>query len=149
MGGGTDGGVEVADRLGRLLGAPVEGLERLSGGASRETWAFTAGGRALILRRDPPGRPADFGSMALEAAAIGAAAAAGLAVPELVAVDDGAVLGSAGMVMALVEGETLARRILRDADFAGARAALTSQLASFMAGLHRIPVADVPGLSED
>jgi aminoglycoside phosphotransferase (APT) family kinase protein len=139
---------EVADRLARLLGTTVEGLERLSGGASRETWAFTAGGRPLILRRDPPGRPADFGSMELEAAAIGAAASAGLAVPELVAVDDGSALGSAGMVMARVEGETLARRILRDPAFAGARAALAGQLAAFMAGLHRLPVAGVPGLSE-
>ena len=38
----------------------VADLERLSGGASRETWSFTAldgsGGRSpLILRRDPPG----------------------------------------------------------------------------------------------
>src|SRR5438067_387483 len=55
MGGGSDVDTEVADRLERLLGAPVEGLERLSGGASRETWAFRAGGRPLILRRDPPG----------------------------------------------------------------------------------------------
>ena len=76
--------------------------------------------------------------MGLEAAAIGAAAAGGLAVPELVAVDDGSGLGSAGMVMARVEGETLARRILRDPAFAGARAALTGQLASFLAGLHRM-----------
>src|SRR2546421_2773114 len=67
MGGGSDVDTEVADRLERLLGAPVEGLERLSGGASRETWAFRAGGRALILRRDPPGRSGDFGSMGLEA----------------------------------------------------------------------------------
>jgi aminoglycoside phosphotransferase (APT) family kinase protein len=86
--------------------------------------------------------------MGLEAAAIRAAAAAGLAVPELVAVDDGSRLGSEGMVMARVDGETLARRILRDPDFTGARAALTGQLAAFLAGLHRIPVTDVPGLPE-
>ena len=29
---------------------------RLTGGASRETWSFTANGEELILRRDPPGR---------------------------------------------------------------------------------------------
>ena len=42
-----------------VLGAPVhiDALQRLSGGASRETWSFTADGRELILRRDPPGRP--------------------------------------------------------------------------------------------
>ncbi|HEV7688812.1 MAG TPA: phosphotransferase family protein [Acidimicrobiia bacterium] len=131
-----------------MLNAPVDGLERLSGGASRETWAFTADGRELILRRDPPGRAADFGSMALEAAAIRAASAAGLAVPEVLVVDDGGRLGTAGMVMARVEGETVARRILREAGFAGTRAALTGQLARFMAGLHGIDVASVPGLPE-
>ena len=148
MSGGTEPAAGVAARLERVVGGPVDRLERLSGGASRETWAFTAGGRPLILRRDPPGRPADFGSMALEAAAIQAAAAAGLAVPDLVAVDNGDGLGTAGMVMARVDGETLARRILRDPGFAGARAALTGQLARFMAGLHRIPPGDVPGLPE-
>ena len=31
----------------------VEGLRRLSGGASHETWSFRAGARDLILRRAP------------------------------------------------------------------------------------------------
>jgi aminoglycoside phosphotransferase (APT) family kinase protein len=139
---------DVSARLALVLGQPVEGLERLSGGASRETWAFRAGERGLILRRDPPGRSGDFGSMGLEAGAIRAAAVAGLAVPEVVAVDDGERLGTAGLVMARVEGETVARRILREPGFAGARAALTAQLAAFMAGLHRIGPASVPGLPE-
>ena len=137
---------EVAARLQAVLGEPVERLERLSGGASRETWAFRAGERDLILRRDPPGRAGDFGSMGLEAAAIRAAAAAGLAVPEVIVLDDGKQLGSAGMVMARVDGETVARRILRDDAFAGARSALTAQLAEFLAGLHGIDVGSVPGL---
>jgi hypothetical protein len=47
-----------------------------------------------------------------------------------------------------VEGETVGRRILREPGFAGARAALTGQLAGFMAGLHGIDVASVPGLPE-
>lgn len=139
---------DVAARLRAVLQAPVHDLERLSGGASRETWAFRAGERQLILRRDPPGRAGDFGSMALEAAAIRAAAAAGLSVPEVVAVDGGERLGTAGLVMSRVEGETVARRILREESFADARAALTAQLAGFMAGLHRIDVDRVPGLPE-
>lgn len=148
MTGATQPPAEVAAALHQVVGGPVDGVERLSGGASRETWAFGAGGRRLVLRRDPPGRPGDFGSMSLEAAAIQAAAAAGLAVPEIVAVDGGERLGTAGMVMAHVDGETLPRRILRDADFAGARAALTGQLGRFLAGLHRIEPAAVPGLPE-
>ncbi|MET1001969.1 MAG: hypothetical protein ABWZ15_09195, partial [Acidimicrobiia bacterium] len=52
----------VADRLVAVLEpvlgrVAIEQLQQLSGGASRETWSFTAGGHDLILRRDPPGRP--------------------------------------------------------------------------------------------
>lgn len=41
-------------------GATIEGLEHLPGGASRETWGFTARSpgcapRRLVVRRDPPG----------------------------------------------------------------------------------------------
>jgi aminoglycoside phosphotransferase (APT) family kinase protein len=145
---GHQAAADVATRLASLLGAPVGDVQRLSGGASRETWAFECRGRPLILRRDPPGRASDFGSMALEAVVIRAAAAAGLAVAEVVVVDDGEGLGTAGMVMTRVDGETMARRILRDPGFAPARAVLVSQLASFLAGLHRIEVDAVPGLVE-
>ncbi|MFR9801693.1 DUF6285 domain-containing protein [Pseudonocardia sp. RS010] len=74
--------------LERLLGAPVTGLCRLSAGASRETWSFDAGGRGLILRRDPPEVPGPEG-MAREAAGFRAAARAGVPIPELLAAGDG------------------------------------------------------------
>jgi aminoglycoside phosphotransferase (APT) family kinase protein len=86
--------------------------------------------------------------MALEAAAIGAAAAAGLAVPAVVLVDDGTLLGTAGMVMSRIEGETLAPRILRDPTLATARSALAGQLGAFTAGLHALKPETVPGLPE-
>ncbi len=129
---------------------PVEigDLQRLSGGASRETWAFTANGRSLILRRDPPGRPGAPGSMRLEADAIRACHKAGLRVPEVVLDDDGSRLGTAGVVMSAVPGETLARKILRDDEFAHARGALVDQLGAFLAGLHAIDPAEVPGAAE-
>jgi aminoglycoside phosphotransferase (APT) family kinase protein len=138
----------VSDGLATLLGAPVDNLVRLSGGASRETWAFSTGGRELILRRDPPGRPGFPGSMRLEADAMRACARAGLRVPEVLADDDGSKLGTAGLVMARVPGETLARRILRDDEYAGARTVLAGQLGSFLGGLHGIDPAEVPGLPE-
>ncbi|HXW87405.1 MAG TPA: phosphotransferase family protein [Streptosporangiaceae bacterium] len=122
----------------------VAGLTRLSGGASRETWAFDAVGKdgtrtGLVLRRDPPGRPSDRGAMAREAAAIGAASAAGLAAPDVLLVsEDPAAFGGAGMVMRRVDGETIARRILRDERYAPARALLTGQLGRFAAGLHAL-----------
>lgn len=138
----------LRDPLGTVT---VEGLTRLSGGASRETWAFDAvsadGSRTeLVLRRDPPSRPSEPGAMGREARAIAAAQAAGLAVPEVLTSSDQADLfGSAGLVMRRVPGETIARRILRDDRYAPARGALTGQLARFAAGLHALaPPADLP-----
>jgi aminoglycoside phosphotransferase (APT) family kinase protein len=124
----------------------IEGVARLSGGASRETWSFDAvapdGSRTeLVLRRDPPGRPSESGALARESAAIGAAASAGLAAPEVLLVhSDGADTGAAGMVMRRVAGETIARRILRDEQYAAARGLLVRQLAEFAAGLHALDV---------
>ena len=144
----------TAEALARTLapvlgdGVVVEDLQRLSGGASRETWAFRVGERALILRRDPPGRPGPPGSMALEASAMRACGRAGLPVPEVLVDDDGTNLGTAGLVMGLVAGETLARRILRDDAFSAARQVLASQLGRFLAGLHAIDPSEVPGVSE-
>jgi aminoglycoside phosphotransferase (APT) family kinase protein len=138
-----------SEDLARALGgARIEGLTRLSGGASRETWSFTADGRPLILRRDPPGRPGLPGSMRREADAMRACTRAGLRAPEVLLDDDGTALGTAGLIMGHVPGETLARRILRDDEYANARAVLVGQLGEFLAGLHAIDAAEVPGAEE-
>ncbi len=55
----------------------------------------------------------------------------------------GTSLGTPGMVMRRVEGETIARRILRDERFATARGVLVSQLGQFAARLHAL---DVPAI---
>src|SRR5690606_13654902 len=125
----------LAERLGVVLGTPVDisRLTRLTGGASRETWSFEAvpadgSPRRLVLRRDPPGtgRP---GGMALEAAAIEAAARVGVAVPPLDdAGADDAVLGSPYLITEHVDGETIPRRLLRAARYAGARRTLPAEL---------------------
>lgn len=84
----------LAAALVSVLGpVTVDGLIRLSGGASRETWRFDAvaadGTRhRLILRRDPPGRPSRPGGMTLEATAIRAAGDAGLRVPAVLLDDE-------------------------------------------------------------
>jgi aminoglycoside phosphotransferase (APT) family kinase protein len=129
----------------------IEGLTRMSGGASRQTWAFDAisqdGTRhELVLRRDPPGRPGEPGAMHREAAAITAAATAGLPVPELLLVtEDPDAFGTAGMVMRRIAGQTIARRILRDAEFGQARRVLVAELGQFAAGLHALaPPAGLP-----
>ena len=75
----------LADRLGSLLASVglegrVEGLHRLSGGASRETWALDLVGpsaaRPLILQRLRPGTVGAGPGMSGEAALIRAAGAA-------------------------------------------------------------------------
>jgi len=138
---------DLAAALGDVLGpVTVEALTRLTGGASRETWSFDAvaddGSRAeLILRRDPPGRPGEPGAMSREARVIGLALAAGLAVPEvLLSTGEPDLWGTAGLVMRRVAGETIARRILRDAAYRPARQVLVGQVGAFAAGLHALPV---------
>jgi aminoglycoside phosphotransferase (APT) family kinase protein len=135
------------DVLGRLLGGPVTNLVPMLGGASRETWAFELDGRELVLRRDPPGAPRG-GAMEREAGLLRAAREAGVPVPEVLAAsDDAAELGAPWLVMTRLSGETIARRILRDEVYAGARARLTGQLATGLAALHvRV---DPTGLPED
>jgi aminoglycoside phosphotransferase (APT) family kinase protein len=143
--------------LGPVLGGGlrVEGLARLSGGASRETWRFDAvaedgARRELVLRRDPPGRPGPPGGMGLEARALRAAHAAGLPVPAVLLDDDGGErFGSAGMVTERVEGEAIARRILRDDAYAPARARLAAQCGACLARLHAVPLSEVPGLHDE
>jgi aminoglycoside phosphotransferase (APT) family kinase protein len=120
---------------------------RLSGGASKETWSFDAiaadGTRTgLILRRDAPGRPGEPGALDREAAAISLAHDAGLQVPELLFGFSAGIggLDTAGMIMRRVDGETIARRILRDEEYASARRELVGQLGRFAARLHALDV---------
>jgi len=138
----------LAAALAPVIGAPVEitQLRKLTGGASRETWSFTAGTDELILRRDPPGRPSAPGVMRREADVMRACTRAGLRAPEVLLDDDGTHLGTTGLVMRRVPGETIARRILRDDEYAAARAVLVQELAEFLAGLHAIDPSEVPGV---
>lgn len=134
-------------------GLQVENLRRLTGGASRETWSFAARGTgkapvALILRRDPPGTDRPLG-MAHEAAALHAAAEVGVPEPRLLLHgDDSSTLGAPYMIMEHVEGETLARRILRDPEYASARTMLAHQCGEILARIHTIERSAVPGLDE-
>ncbi|HKY16321.1 MAG TPA: phosphotransferase, partial [Microthrixaceae bacterium] len=72
----------------------------------------------------------------------------GLLVPEVLVDDDGSRLGTAGLVMSAVPGETVARKILRDDHYAEARAVLLDELAAFLAGLHALDPAGLPGATE-
>jgi aminoglycoside phosphotransferase (APT) family kinase protein len=130
-------------------------LKQLSGGASQETWSFdleTAEGvRPLILRRAPGGvvskRATAAPDHATEAAILKLARQAGVCVPEVPYVlqeSDG--IGP-GYVMTRIDGETIARKILRDAEFTGARAVLAHQCGEALARIHGIPRANLPPLN--
>jgi aminoglycoside phosphotransferase (APT) family kinase protein len=134
-------------------GLRVTNLVRLPGGASRETLQFDVersgeSAAALILRRDFAGRPSSPGGMGLEARVLRAARQAGLAVPEVVMSCDGPECWeTAGIVMERVRGETIARRILREAEFAEARPKLVAQCGRFLGGLHGIDPGPISGLA--
>jgi aminoglycoside phosphotransferase (APT) family kinase protein len=85
--------------------------------------------------------------MSIEATALRAARAAGVPEPEVVAfADDPAALGAAYIVMERVEGETLARRILRDDAFAAVRPRLAEDCGEILGRIHAIAPEEVPGL---
>ena len=128
----------------------MKDLQRLSGGASRETWALTLDDEPLILQRERAGGIRTGGGMAAEAALIRAAEAEGVPVAEVVATGDGEDdgLGGPWIVARRVDGETIPRRILRDDAFAEARAALTGQCGVALAAVHRVDPESVTGLEE-
>ncbi|MGD0380530.1 MAG: phosphotransferase family protein [Acidimicrobiales bacterium] len=144
---------QLAAVVGAVTGKPVEieDVTRLPGGASRETWSFSARGpdgvaTRLVLRRDPPRAPVS--GLRLEADLLRAAARAGVPVPGVVVAgeaSDG--LGANFMIMDFVEGETIPRRILRDEHLARVRPVLAEQCGAALAAVHRIAPSEVPGLA--
>lgn len=130
----------------------IRGLVRMSGGASRQTWAFEAvqGEQVdpLILRLAPTPE-ADGALMLLEAAAMREAARVGVPEPEVLAAESGAdALGAPFVVMRRVEGETIARRILRDDLYADARPKLAGQCGAILGALHTMNL-DTVGAAPD
>jgi aminoglycoside phosphotransferase (APT) family kinase protein len=144
---------DIADRLAAFLerelgreGLEVGDLRRLSGGASRETWSFDlldvihGGKQPLILQRIRAGVVGGAVSMVGESGLLRAAGEAGVPVaPVLAASDDVSIVGAPLLVMGRVEGETIARRILRDDAFAGARKRLVAECGRALAAIHALP----------
>lgn len=130
-------------------GVTVSNLVRLSGGASRETWAFdaeTPAGRIEgILRADPvPGAPTIPGRE-LEFHLIKAAWDAGVTVPEPLW-DGDETFPVKFFVMRRVPGETLGARLIRGPQYAKARELIPMQLARDLARIHSIRGEDHPEL---
>ena len=152
---------KLAAAVARRVGEPgtIADLKRLTGGATKETWLFSArvGDESvpLVLQLSTPRAPlsVDDALAALprvvgedDAALMIAAAAAGVPAPPIRAVltpEDG--LG-AGYIMAFVPGETIARRILREPQFAPLRARFAEECAAILARIHRLDAAGLPFL---
>jgi aminoglycoside phosphotransferase (APT) family kinase protein len=84
--------------------------------------------------------------MATEAAVISAAGAAGAPAPEVAHVCDDADGLGAAYVMRRLSGETIARKILRDAAFSNARPVLARQCGAALARIHATPAVSLPEL---
>jgi aminoglycoside phosphotransferase (APT) family kinase protein len=152
----TAGGAkaELAATLARVLAERVPGFqslqscERLSGGASQETYrvaiATADGPRQLAMRRAPGGAKYSFSGagpgLPTEAKLLGAARAAGVPEPEILHVfeeRDG--LGD-GFLMEWLEGETLGARIARAPELDAVRPQLARQCGEVLARIHAIDV---------
>ncbi|HYM33278.1 MAG TPA: phosphotransferase family protein [Candidatus Cybelea sp.] len=144
----------------RHIGAPgeVEDLRRLTGGATKTTWTFSAkvGGETLrlVMQQSSPrevkgGDP--LGALprlvgADDAAIMIAAARAGVPAPRVRAIlapDDG--IGR-GYIMDFVPGETIARRILREPSHAALRSKFAGQCGAILGKLHAMPRERLPFL---
>jgi aminoglycoside phosphotransferase (APT) family kinase protein len=126
----------------RFGDADISELTRLTGGASRETWRCRIGAEAVVVQRQRTGAERD---MAIEAAVLVAAAHVGVRVPRLMAYEPD-LAGASTLITVAVAGETIARRILRDEQFAAARDVLPADLGRALARIHAIDPVDVPGL---
>jgi aminoglycoside phosphotransferase (APT) family kinase protein len=131
----------------------VIGAAKLSGGASQETWSFDIvhpdGHIGAILRRAPKGygaSPTRAAGLEAEARLMQLSHDAGLPSPRVLRVLQPADELGTGFIMQRVEGETIARKILRDAQFAEARPVLARQLGQVAAGIHALPLAQLPKL---
>ncbi len=148
----------LADKLDALLvrlgcGHLRQGsLQRLTGGANKETWAFDAVGGAdalpLIMRRlsadaVPSERTIEPDC---EARLIRRAGECGVPTPRICHILEPRDGLGAGFLSARIAGETLARRILRNPEFAEIRPQLSFQCGAILARIHAIPVATLPPL---
>jgi aminoglycoside phosphotransferase (APT) family kinase protein len=149
-----DSKTKLTTTLTRVLSERVAGFrslqscERLSGGASQETYRVvietTDGVRKLAMRRAPGGSRYAFNEtgpgLPTEAKLLGAARAAGGPEPAILCVfDEGDGLGD-GFLMEWLEGETLGARITRAPELDAIRPQLARQCGAVLARIHAIDV---------
>jgi aminoglycoside phosphotransferase (APT) family kinase protein len=153
---------EFEQRLGAVLVREVAGCnellsaERLSGGASQETYRLTTntdmGPALMCLRRAPGGVHIDdevriAPGLATEALLMRSAREVGVPEPDVYYVLQPADGLGDGFVMQWLEGEALGARIARAEEFASLRPRLAFQCGEYMARIHSIDL-DATGLRD-
>ncbi len=125
----------------------LQSCERLSAGASRETYRIVAGdsdaGQTFALRRAADDGRSVIGEgpgLEAEAKLFAAAHAGGVPGPRVLGVLTQADGLGAGFLMDWIDGETLGGRIARHDGFAAVRPHLARQCGEILARLHRIDV---------
>jgi len=115
---------------------------QLTGGASRQIWAVDLRGvdgqsQDVVLRRDPPGH-GDADRMRAEVACLRAASAVGVPVPTVLASGDTAPgIDAPYLVMDMIVGESIPRKLQRDSEFDEVRTHLADAMGYVLGQIHR------------
>lgn len=132
----------VCDAVATVTGRPgssvtVAAVDRLSGGASRLTWRVeTDDGTAVIVQQERPGSGGTSLAMATQTALQRAAGDVGVPVPAVLA--EVGEPGSSAVVLEMVAGEALPRRVLEDDTLADARSSMATEAGGILARLHSV-----------
>ena len=139
----------------------IEGLTRLSGGASRETWAFDAIGpdgarHALILRKDFEGAASQGLNLLLdkserfdragEYAACVVLHDAGVPTPRPVCLPDASTGLKGCFIMERLDGEALPKKLLHDDAYSDVRPTIAATLGAVAARIHGLGPDALPML---
>ena len=150
--GETESASALAKGLARALervgmGAP-EGLKRLTGGATMESWRFSSAGRDFILRRAPSAAMMEGRAIGhdVEAAVIRAVHNRGVRAPEIVVeLEETDCLGT-GFVMRALPGTADPRAILAANEGDELAFDLCADIAMELAEIHNTPLDSLPDL---
>jgi len=158
----VDTGHDIAGRLAQALRrhadlhGRIRNLRRLTGGATKTTWSFDleddGDGLLPLILQQTPAMPAQVHPSAPRLSAredahlMRVARSHGIPAPTVRAIlDEHDDLGD-GYITERIDGETLGRKLVSDAAFADARAAMATQAGTILAAIHAMPTEALPFL---